>query len=126
MAPEATTTLQTRKNLNRGKILDRLYKALNEIEADIVTTLEQIHKYETWIMTGVDDTGRTLDGEDKACLVSLIFDLGDQIKADADLAWWLRKEIQALIDEAIAETNQLALSQSQGLRTAKSVHVSPK
>ena len=121
-----TQTTITRKNLQRGKMLDRLYKALAEYEAAIVAAMEQIHKYEMWIASGKDDTGNALDAEDNACLSSLIYDLNQQIIQDADTAWWLRKEIQKLIDEAIAEANAYLIATTQPLRSYKGIFVSPK
>jgi hypothetical protein len=126
MSEPTTQTQATRATIQRGKQIEKLYRDLIALESDISIYTAQIMKYQQWIHDGKDDQGDALDGEDEACLASLIYDLRENIREAAELAWDARKEITKLIDEAIAEANAIALQSSQPLRGAKSVHVSPK
>jgi hypothetical protein len=119
-------TTTTKKNIETGKILERLYKALRETEQDIIDAFAKIHTYEMMIASGLDDTGRTIAAADKVYLQDLINNLRDDINADGDLAWWLRREIATMINDAVAEANSWFLSLGNNLGSAKSRFVSPK
>lgn len=126
MSDARTMTQTTKATLSKGKQLAWLYERLNRIEAAIKLNLERIMQYQLWIHDGIDNTGKILDGEDKACLAALISDLSEENADRAKYAWECRQEIAALIAQAIMEANAWFLAIGNPLGNAKGRFVSPK